>query len=297
MRRRAVSGHDESTFDEEPKQRRATEEILSLGPVTAGVSLLRQLLPLLALWQIVLAPSTESGRYTFWHCLPFASAALAVLIVSFATQKKKNEDPIKPTTKRNIDTVAVAVVHFVVLGCGMSRGIEYDLQPLSSPLLARSIAIGLVGAVVHVWWPTVCVAVNILESAVPPTPRISPHGLPKGRRWIHDNPSVAVLKIINNMILVPLVDEIFFRCFMHHWLAPSYGEPGAWGITSILWAALHCHYPGEWIYTAMFGIALQSLVVSNPAENVSGAVTAHVVRNTVLNLYAVITRSWYLLDH
>lgn len=285
---------------------RATDDLAALGPLHATITLLRMLLPLVAIAAMVMAGDDERGRRAFWHCLPFASAGIAAAVVKFGTQKLWSDErpPARALQSWQLQQAVVPAVQLGALAFAVIFwDAEYDLGTPDPGYLSAAVALGVAGAGIHLVFPTVCAGAKLIDAASPsPAPRLRPYpvGFPAPRHRCRSGGQAAVIGMIAgaNSLVLPLVDEIFFRSFVDDRLAEHFGWTVGGLATAVLWGALHSSYPFEWLYTAAFGLGLQALVEhpSERTEIITAAVVAHLVRNVLLSTYGVATRNWYLLE-
>jgi CAAX prenyl protease-like protein len=177
------------------------------------------------------------------------------------------------------------VVVVSVLAC-VSRTAWRDLAPRPS-MRAVAIAVGL-GLCIAVLWVG-------LESL--PYPKLTfagkrqefnPYVMASGR-----NAFLAV-RLFGLVLLVPLVEELFWRSFLVRWVIDSdftrvpIGQvtPLAAVVASALFAAAH----PEWLPALITGFAWVWLLWHT--KSLSACVISHVCANLALGIYVLVTKDW-----
>jgi CAAX prenyl protease-like protein len=102
------------------------------------------------------------------------------------------------------------------------------------------------------------------------------------------------VRLFGLVVLVPLVEELFWRSFLLRWVIdPDFARvpigrvtPLAAGITSGLFAAAH----PEWLPALVTGLAWVWLLAAT--KSLSACVVSHAVANFVLGLYVLTTGDW-----
>lgn len=105
------------------------------------------------------------------------------------------------------------------------------------------------------------------------------------------------LRIFGFALIVPIVEELAFRGYLHRALISRKFEsvaPGAFSwialiVTSLLFGALH----GRWLAGALAGAAFA--VTLYRSKTLSGPIAAHVAANGIIAVYAVMMERWELL--
>jgi len=139
-----------------------------------------------------------------------------------------------------------------------------------------------VGVAIGVLW----IVLNPAREAGDDQLQIALNALPAGllTGWI-------VIRIIGTVVLVPMVEELFFRGYVLDRL--DWGGMGmrlvALGVSAGLFAVFH----DRWALAAIAGIAYGLLYLRN--RNISDAITAHASSNAVIALYAVILSDWSVI--
>lgn len=177
----------------------------------------------------------------------------------------------------------VAAVAGVVWAC---RSTWRDLRPWPSVTGALA-AVGLGLAVTAVW-----------VGAEGHYPKLSflggrtafdPGVLPPAGRW-----AFIAVRLFGLVVLVPLVEELFWRSFVWRWLIDgdirrvAIGQRSALSVavTSALFALAH----PEWLPAALTGLAWAGLLVWT--RSVSACVLSHAVANLALGVYVLATGAW-----
>jgi exosortase E/protease (VPEID-CTERM system) len=101
----------------------------------------------------------------------------------------------------------------------------------------------------------------------------------------------AVARILGTVILVPLVEEMFFRGYMLARLdGPQlWRRAGAIAVSSLAFAALH----GRWVEAGLAGVAFAAVMLRR--GRVTDAVWAHVAANAVVAAAAALRGDWSLI--
>jgi CAAX prenyl protease-like protein len=119
-----------------------------------------------------------------------------------------------------------------------------------------------------------------------------------GFRPIHPDGSIdwviGVLRLCGFALVVPIMEEIFWRSFLLRWLHnhdfqsvdPRHVGLGALAITGVLFALEH----NQWLASALAGLAYSWLYVRS--GNLWLPVVAHTVTNAVLGIWVLTTRNW-----
>jgi hypothetical protein len=104
-----------------------------------------------------------------------------------------------------------------------------------------------------------------------------------------------VVRLAGSSLIVPMLEEVFFRSFLYRFLAnPDFErEPlgrFAWKpflITSAIFALEH----REWLAGLLCGFAYQGLVCRK--QRLGDAITAHAITNLLLGLWVVWRGAWH----
>jgi CAAX prenyl protease-like protein len=129
--------------------------------------------------------------------------------------------------------------------------------------------------------------------------------------WLFENPVMGragvaapppasywflILRAAGSTLLVPPVEELFWRSWLMRWLINrdflsvplgKYAPPSAFWITAILFASEHGSY---WEVGLAAGVLYNLLL--NRTRNLTDCILAHVVTNGVLALYLVAAGQW-----
>jgi CAAX prenyl protease-like protein len=180
-------------------------------------------------------------------------------------------------------TVKVAVVAWVAWAC---RSTWRDLRPLPGAVGAvAAVALGL--AVTAVWvgldghYPKLV----FLGSRT----AFDPNVLGAAGKW-----AFVAVRMVGLVVLVPLVEELFWRSFVWRWLIDSdirrvpVGRPSALAAvaTSVLFALAH----PEWLPAVLTGFAWAGLLVKT--KSLSACVLSHAVANLALGIYVLSAGQW-----
>jgi CAAX prenyl protease-like protein len=180
-------------------------------------------------------------------------------------------------------TAKVAVVAGLAWGC---RSSWRDLAPRPGPKwLALAVVIGLLVALAWVG----------LEGWYPELPMLGkrtgfdPSVLPVPAHW-----AFVTVRLFGLVLLVPLVEELFWRSFLMRWVIDAdfmrvpVGRMTASAVlvTSILFGFAH----PEWLPALLTGLAWAWLVWRT--KSVSACVVSHAAANLALGVYVLSTGDW-----
>jgi hypothetical protein len=109
------------------------------------------------------------------------------------------------------------------------------------------------------------------------------------------NPLVLWPRIIQAVVIVPIIEELFWRSWLMRWLiAPNFEkvslgsyQPGAFWITAVLFASEHGPY---WDVGLVAGIAYNWWMVRT--RSLGDCILAHSITNACLCGYIVATHHW-----
>jgi CAAX prenyl protease-like protein len=109
------------------------------------------------------------------------------------------------------------------------------------------------------------------------------------------NPLLLSLRIVRAALLVPLVEEIFWRGFLPRWVIRNSWDSVPMGsyntlafvATAVLFASQHGPY---WDVALMCGLAFNWFMAST--RSLGNLVLAHIATNAALSAYAVVTRQY-----
>jgi CAAX protease family protein len=174
--------------------------------------------------------------------------------------------------------VALLLWHF--------RGTWRDLKP--APRLSAIVLAVFTGLIVYVlwvglegWYPTFA----FLGART----GLDPRALPAGWKW----PFIAV-RLCGLVLLVPLMEELFWRSFLIRWLIdPDFLKvkigrvtPMAAGVSSVVFALSH----PEWLPALCTGLLWAWLLWQT--KSVSACVISHAVANLALAIHVLATGNW-----
>jgi CAAX prenyl protease-like protein len=182
-------------------------------------------------------------------------------------------------------TIKLAVVIF--LACWY-RASWADLRPF--PTRGGIILAAAVGLLVTAVWVG-------LDGLYPQLPRqlsgtrvgFDPHALVPFSRW-----SFIGIRMLGLVVVVPLIEELFWRSFLIRWLidqdfkrvAIGRVTPVAAAATSALFALIH----PEWLPALLTGLAWAGLL--GQTKSLSACVISHAVANFFLGVYVVVSGDW-----
>ena len=226
--------------------------------VALGIVFLAQSVPMLRRTAPA-AATAPAGPPPFWQdpvmaaILPFAVFMLTAIPVSAFSE-----------TPGAIYPLRVLIVGATVLGFwGIFRALGWRIDPL---------AVGS-GALIGIVW---CVI------PVPPS-EAAPYGALAGAALI----AWFVFRGIGTVLLVPLVEEMFFRAYLHDRF--RLGRGAMWDVfaafaTAGLFAALH----DRWMEAFVAGLIF-SWVARRPGGRITDAILSHAVANAIVFGWATIT--------
>jgi hypothetical protein len=104
------------------------------------------------------------------------------------------------------------------------------------------------------------------------------------------------MRLIGLAVLVPVVEELFWRGFLLRWLiSPEFERPELWRFTPGSFAAVTVLFTlahPEWFAAAAYGTLLNGLVYWK--RDLWSCIVAHGVSNLILGVYVLTTGSWQL---
>jgi CAAX prenyl protease-like protein len=174
--------------------------------------------------------------------------------------------------------VALVAWHF--------RSTWHDLRPISSAgMLALSVMVGLIVFVLWVRLDGYYPEIGFLGKRT----GFDPSSLNPRWKW----PFVAI-RFAGLALLVPLIEELFWRSFLVRWLIdPDYWKvpigrvtPMAASVTSALFALAH----PEWLPALLTGFLWAWLLWQT--KSLSACVISHSVANLALGLHVLVTGDW-----
>jgi CAAX prenyl protease-like protein len=109
------------------------------------------------------------------------------------------------------------------------------------------------------------------------------------------SPVVLWSRIIRAVVLVPIIEELFWRAWLMRWIiSPRFEQiqlgaynPGAFWITAVLFASEHGSY---WDVGLIAGIAYNWWMIRT--KSLADCILAHAVTNACLCGYVVVTHHW-----
>ena len=161
-----------------------------------------------------------------------------------------------------------------------------DLRPVpSASKLALAILIGLVVFALWIGLEGKYPALGFLGKRTAFDPAI----LEPGWKW-----AFVTVRFFGLVLLVPLIEELFWRSFLIRWLIdPDFLKvpigrvtPLAAGITSVVFAGSH----PEWLPALLTGLLWAWLLWQT--KSLSACVLSHAVANLALGIYVVATGDW-----
>lgn len=104
----------------------------------------------------------------------------------------------------------------------------------------------------------------------------------------------VAVRLFGLVVLVPLVEELFWRSFVWRWVVDGdirrvpLGQPSGVSVvvTSVLFGLAH----PEWLPAVLTGLAWAGLLVKT--KSVSACVLSHAVANLALGVYVLATGAW-----
>lgn len=108
----------------------------------------------------------------------------------------------------------------------------------------------------------------------------------------------VLLKLLASSLVIPLVEELFFRSFLMRYFIKqdflsvplgSYSAAAFW-MTALAFAAMHPSW--QWGAALLAGLAYGGYLIKT--RNLLGSILAHAVTNAGIGLYVIATGSWGL---
>jgi CAAX prenyl protease-like protein len=188
-----------------------------------------------------------------------------------------------PTWYPIVYAVKVVVVAALAWAC---RETWRDLRPL--PGMAGLALATVLGLVVTALWVG-------LDGYYPELPfqgkrtSFDPGVLPPAARW-----AFIAVRMIGLVVLVPLIEELFWRSFLMRWVIDADFDrvpigrvtPLAAVVTSVCFGLAH----PEWLPGLLTGLIWAWLL--HATKSVSACVVSHAVANLALGLYVIATGDW-----
>jgi CAAX prenyl protease-like protein len=221
-------------------------------------------------------PTSDLFPYLIPMCAYVALGALE----AFVPQVDNQPSPIWYLAAYTAKLVAVACLAW------WCRSTWKDLRPFPTTRnLALSVLLGLV-----VWGLWVG-----LDGLYPPIPLM-------GRRVGFDPTALApiprsafiVVRLLGLIVLVPLIEELFWRSFLIRWLVePDFRKVPighvnvlSGGLTSVCFALVH----PEWLPALLTGLLWAWLL--RQSKSVSACVVSHATANLALGVYIIMAGAW-----
>lgn len=275
--------------------------VLPLGLLASWVLNVLRITALVLIGAHVSPDLAVNGFHSYAGWLLFTLLTMGVIaVVQVTPWLHRNGVATRPENSVRSDPVAAQILPFIVMMLGGILSSTLLIQPaLGYPLVAVSLVVAL-------WfvWP----ALRHLE--VTPDPLALAVGAAIGVLWVALAPAGdtalndsllgfgslafvlwAGFRLIGTAILVPVVEELFFRGYMLSRLdGPSPWRRGlALAATSLAFALLH----GRWIAAGAAGLAFGLLAVRR--GRVTDAIQAHAVANLLIALVAMARGDWGLI--
>ena len=129
----------------------------------------------------------------------------------------------------------------------------------------------------------------VLKISEPTWKPFAHFGQLSGLAWLF----IAV-RIVGSTLVVPLLEEVFFRSFVYRYIAKTDFQTVPIGqflltpflVTSVLFAFEH----NEWLAGLLCGFAYQGLVIWK--KRLGDAITAHAITNFLLGVWVVCKGAW-----
>jgi CAAX protease family protein len=221
------------------------------------------------------SPSADAGLR---EILPYLLPILAFLTLTNLESYLPDPSWYPMAYSAKVVIVALLLRHY--------RATWRDLKPIPGPtIIGLAIAIGLIVFVLWVrlegWYPEF--------AFLGKRTGMDPSTLPAAWKW----PFITV-RLCGLVLLVPLMEELFWRSFLIRWLInpdfPSVSigtvTPMAAGISSVLFAFSH----PEWLPALCTGLLWAWLLWQT--KSISACVISHAVANLALGIHVLTTGDW-----
>jgi uncharacterized protein len=218
------------------------------------------------------------------HILPYAAPIFAYIALggleSYLPQIEGRPDPIWYLVAYSTKVVIVGLLAW------WFRASWKDLRP--SPSAATLWLAAFIGLVVWMLW----VGLDGLYPLLPLQGQrvgFDPNRLSPFPRWIF-----IVVRIAGLALLVPLIEELFWRSFLIRWLIdPDFARvpigrvtPVAAVVSSVFFALVH----PEWLPALLTGLLWAWLLWWT--RSLTACVVSHAVANLALGIYVIVTHDW-----
>jgi CAAX prenyl protease-like protein len=223
--------------------------------------------------------SSGPGEAAFGEVLPYVAPMFAFL----ALTSLEGSLPGGPASYPVAYAIKIAIVAAVAW---FYRSTWSDLRPVPSPArLALAVLVGLVVFALWIGLEGLYPAFSFLGKRSTFDPAV----LDPGWKW-----SFLVVRFLGLVLLVPLIEELFWRSFLIRWLIDADFKkvpigrvtPLAAGVTSVVFALSH----PEWLPALLTGLLWAWLLWQT--RSLSACVLSHAAANLALGIYVVATGDW-----
>ena len=221
----------------------------------------------------------KAERNTTWAALPYV-LPFAVFLAFLAIQKYL---PIPPTLEYAVRDLVLAVVLFAVSRHVIELRSLHWLETIILGVAVFLVWVGpdLIFPTYRQHWLFQNFLLGRLTNSIPEN--------------VIGNPLVIWPRIIQAVIIVPILEELFWRAWLMRWLiSPQFEkvplgayQAGAFWITALLFASEHGPY---WDVGLVAGVAYNWWMVRT--RSLGDCILAHAVTNACLCGYVVATRHW-----
>lgn len=227
------------------------------------------------------APTPSSSPHSVMpYIIPMAGFLAITTLEGYLPTVAGQPDP---TWYPVLYAVKVVVVSALAWAC---RSTWRDLSPRPGlKSLALAVVVGL--AIAALW-----VGLDGLYPALPflgKRTSFDPGVLSPAAKW-----GFIIVRMLGLVLLVPLIEELFWRSFLMRWVIENEFErvpigrvtPLAAAVTSVCFGLAH----PEWLPGVLTGLAWAWLL--HATKSLSACVVSHVVANLALGLYVIATGDW-----
>ena len=221
----------------------------------------------------------KAERNTTWAALPYV-LPFAVFLAFLAIQKYL---PIPPTLEYAVRDLVLAVVLFAVSRHVIELRSLHWLETIILGVAVFLVWVGpdLIFPAYRQHWLFQNAFLGQLTNSLPES--------------VIRDPVVLWPRIIQAVVIVPILEELFWRAWLMRWLiSPQFEkvplgayQTGAFWITAVLFASEHGPY---WDVGLIAGVAYNWWMVRT--RSLGDCILAHAVTNACLCGYVVITRHW-----